>query len=225
MLFKAGQISLTLREWDDSTYDVTNNLVAENGRKSQKYAKNVIFREMKLLRRKIDKYLLDWKNNPKRKPLIVKGARQIGKTESIRAFGDANYESVIEINFVLQKKFRAIFDDGYEVDTIIKNISLLEPSWRFIPHKTLIFFDELQKCPDCATSLKSFCQDKRYDVICSGSMMGIYYEEIESNAVGYKDDFDITISPPSRQRTTRNTRSRRLPRALATGNISGLSTG
>ena len=58
MLFKAGQISMTLREWDDSTYDVTNNLVAENGRKSQKYAENVIFREMKLLKRKIDKYLL-----------------------------------------------------------------------------------------------------------------------------------------------------------------------
>jgi len=67
---------------------------------------------MELLKRKIDKYLFDWKNNPKRKPLIVKGALQIGKTESIRAFGEANYESVIEINFVLQKKFRAIFDDG-----------------------------------------------------------------------------------------------------------------
>ena len=78
---------------------------------------------MELLKRKIDRYLLDWKNNPKRKPLIVKGARQIGKTESIRAFAKANYESVIEINFVLQKKFRAIFDDGYEVETIIKNIS------------------------------------------------------------------------------------------------------
>ena len=146
---------------------------------------------MELLKRKIDKYLLDWKNSPKRKPLIVKGARQIGKTESIRAFGKVNYESVIEINFVLQKKFRTIFNDGYEVETIIKNISLLEPSWRFIPHKTLIFFDELQKCPDCATSLKSFCQDMRYDVICSGSLMGIYYEEIESNAVGFKDDFDM----------------------------------
>ena len=100
---------------------------------------------MELLKRKIDKYLLDWKNNPQRKPLIVKGARQIGKTESIRAYGKANYDSVIEINFVLQKKFRTIFDNGYEVDTIIKNISLLEPSWEFIPHKTLIFFDELQK--------------------------------------------------------------------------------
>lgn len=146
---------------------------------------------MQLLERKVDTYLSEWKNNPKRKPLIVKGARQIGKTESIRAFGKANYESVIEINFVLQKKFRAIFDDGYEVDTIIKNISLLEPSWKFVPHKTLIFFDELQKCPDCATSLKSFCLDGRYDVICSGSLMGIYYEEIESNAVGYKEDYEM----------------------------------
>lgn len=153
-------------------------------------AENVIS-GMELLKRKIDTFLWNWKNNPKRKPLIVKGARQIGKTESIRAFGKANYESVIEINFVLQKKFRAIFDDGYEVDTIIKNISLIDPSLRFIPHKTLLFFDELQKCPDCATSLKSFCQDKRYDVICSGSLMGIYYEEIESNAVGYKDDYEM----------------------------------
>ena len=146
---------------------------------------------MELLKRKIDSYLSDWKDTPKRKPLVVKGARQVGKTESIRAFGKANYKSVIEINFVLKKKFRAIFDDGYEVDTIVKNISLLEPSWKFIPHETLIFFDELQKCPDCATSLKSFCEDGRYDVICSGSLMGIYYEEIESNAVGFKEDYEM----------------------------------
>lgn len=153
-------------------------------------AENVII-PMQLLKRKIDRFLFEWKSNPKRKPLIVKGARQVGKTESVRAFGKANYESVIEINFVLQKKFRAIFDNGYEVETIVKNISLLEPSWKFIPHKTLIFFDELQKCPDCSTSLKSFCQDGRYDVICSGSLMGIYYEEIESNAVGFKEDFEM----------------------------------
>ena len=146
---------------------------------------------MELLKRKIDKYLEDWKRNPGKKPLIVKGARQIGKTESIRAFGKANYESVIEINFVLQKKFVSIFDDGYEVDTIIKNITLLEPMWQIVPHKTLLFFDELQKCPNCATSLKSFCLDGRYDVICSGSLMGIYYEEIESNAVGYKEDYNM----------------------------------
>ena len=146
---------------------------------------------MELLKRKIDRFLVSWKQNPQRKPLIIKGARQIGKTRSVQAFGQANYESVIEINFVLQKKFRSIFDNGYEVDTIIKNISLLEPSWRFIPYKTLIFFDELQKCPDCATSLKSFNADPRYDVICSGSLMGIYYEEIESNAVGNKEDYEM----------------------------------
>ncbi len=146
---------------------------------------------MELLKRKIDRVLVDWKNNPRRKPLIVRGARQVGKTESIRAFGRANYESVVEINFVLQKKFRSIFADGYEVESVVKNITLLEPSWRFEPHKTLLFFDELQKCPDCATSLKSFCEDGRYDVICSGSLMGIYYEEIESNAVGYKEDYEM----------------------------------
>ena len=146
---------------------------------------------MKLLERKIDAYLSAWKNNPNRKPLIIKGARQIGKTMSIRAFGLANYKSVIEINFVLQKKFRTIFENGYEVDSIIKNISLLEPSWHFVPGETLIFFDELQKCPDCATSLKSFCQDRRYDVICSGSLMGIYYEEVGSNAVGFKEDYEM----------------------------------
>ena len=105
------------------------------------YAENVIS-PMEMLERKIDAYLSNWKRSPQRKPLIVKGARQIGKTESIRAFGKAHYESVIEINFVLQKKFRAIFDDGYEVDTIIKNISLIDPSLKFIPYKTLLFFDD-----------------------------------------------------------------------------------
>lgn len=146
---------------------------------------------MELLKRKIDTVLKKWKATEGHKPLIVKGARQVGKSASIRSFGIAEYESVVEINFVLQKKFRKIFDDGYEVDTIIKNISLLDPSLRFTPHKTLIFFDELQKCPECATSLKSFCIDGRYDVICSGSLMGIYYEEIESNAVGYKEDYEM----------------------------------
>ena len=118
---------------------------------------------MELLERKIDKFLIEWKQNPNRKPLIVKGARQIGKTESIRAFGRANYDSVLEMNFVLQKKFRNIFNDGYEVDQIIKNITILEPSWKVIPNKTLLFFDELQKCPDCATSLKSFNEGHRYE--------------------------------------------------------------
>lgn len=146
---------------------------------------------MELLRRKIDKYLIEWKNSPDKKPLIVKGARQIGKTESIRNFARNNYKNVIEINFILQKQFKDIFDDGFEVDTIIKNISLRNPNLEFIPGDTLIFFDELQDCINCATSLKSFREDGRYDVICSGFLMGINYNEIESNSVGNKEDYEM----------------------------------
>ncbi len=145
----------------------------------------------KLLKRKIDTYLLEWKNNPDRKPLIVKGARQIGKTASIEAFARANYGSVIKINFVEQSVYKNIFDNGYEVDAIIKNISLLNPELRFVAGDTLFFFDELQVCPMCATALKFFKLDGRYDVICSGSLMGINYHEIESNSVGYKTDYDM----------------------------------
>lgn len=146
---------------------------------------------MELLKRKIDKFLIEWKNSTDKKPLIVKGARQIGKTESIRNFAKKNYKSVIEINFILQKQFKDIFDDGFEVDTIIKNISLRNPNLEFIPGDTLIFFDELQDCINCATSLKAFKQDGRYDVICSGSLMGINYNEIESNSVGNKEDYEM----------------------------------
>lgn len=146
---------------------------------------------MSRLKRKIDQYLVDWKANPQRKPLIVKGARQIGKTDAIKNFAEKNYENVVEINFALEVKYKTIFDDGFEVDTIIKNISLLNPEFKFISGKTLIFFDELQDCINCATSLKSFNIDRRYDVICSGSMMGINYNEIESNSVGNKEDYEM----------------------------------
>ena len=144
-----------------------------------------------LLRRKIDSYLLAWKSNPNRKPLIVKGARQIGKTRSIEWFARQNYKNVISINFVEQSKYRNIFDDGYEVNNILKNISLLNPDIIFIPGDTIFFFDEIQACPNCATALKFFKLDGRFDVICSGSLMGINYREIESNSVGYKKDYEM----------------------------------
>jgi len=144
-----------------------------------------------ILKRKIDAYLESWKNNRERKPLIVKGARQIGKTRSIEHFAAQHYKHVVKINFVEQIKYRDIFNDGFEVDTILKNISLLNPSLEFIPHDTLFFFDELQACPNCATALKFFQLDGRFDVICSGSLMGINYQEIESNSVGYKEDYEM----------------------------------
>ena len=142
-------------------------------------------------KRKIDEFLADWKNNHSRKPLIVKGARQIGKTESILHFAHENYENVVYINFVLDKKYTTIVNDGYDVETVVKNITLINPSTKFIPDKTLIVFDEIQEYPDIATSLKAFNLDKRYDVICSGSMLGINYKKIHSNSVGSKTDYEM----------------------------------
>lgn len=146
---------------------------------------------MPRLKRKIDNFLIEWKNNKDRLPLIVKGARQIGKTDSIENFARNNYKYFIEINFALQPEFKSVFDNGFNVDTIISNISLINNDFVFVPGETLIFFDEMQDCINCATSLKAFNIDRRYDVICSGSMMGINYKEIESNSVGNKQDYTM----------------------------------
>ena len=143
------------------------------------------------LKRKIDEFLKQWKNDPDRKPLIIKGSRQVGKTESVRHFASINYSSLIEINFVEEPYYRSITESGYKVDNIIKAISFIDPSKRFIEGNTLIFFDEIQNFPDIATSLKFFKQDGRFDVICSGSLLGINYNQIESNSVGYKTDYEM----------------------------------
>lgn len=146
---------------------------------------------MDYLKRKIDKFLDEWLISDKKKPLIIKGARQIGKTKTIEEFAKRNNLSLVEINFVLNPEFRDIFDDGYEVDKILENISFKDPSLEFIPGKTLIFFDEIQKCIKAATSLKSFKIDGRFDVICSGSLMGLTYKEIESVSTGHKIDYTM----------------------------------
>ena len=146
---------------------------------------------MVYFKRKIDVFLADWKNNHSRKPLIVKGARQIGKTESILHFAHENYENVVYINFVLDKKYTTIVNDGYDVETVVKNITLINPSTKFIQDKTLIVFDEIQEYPDIATTLKPFNLYGKYDVICSGSMLGINYKKIHSNSVGSKTDYEM----------------------------------
>ena len=143
------------------------------------------------LKRKADDFLAQWKSDPDRKPLIIRGPRQVGKTETIRKFAAENYENVIEINFVEQPKYKVITGESYEPGEIIKSISLLDNSKRFVPGKTLLFFDEIQDFPEIATSLKFFCMDGRFDVICSGSMLGINYNRIESNSVGYKTDYTM----------------------------------
>ena len=144
---------------------------------------------MARLRRKIDAFLIEWKNDKNKLPLIIKGARQIGKTDAIENFIKNNYKNIVEINFALQPEYKVIFDNGFSVDNIISNISMINNNFVFEPNETVIFFDEIQDCINCATSLKSFNIDKRFDVICSGSMMGINYNEIESNSVGNKQDY------------------------------------
>lgn len=143
-----------------------------------------------MLKRKIDDFLIDWKNRKDKKPLIVSGARQIGKTTSIREFGKT-YKSFIEINFVLMPQFKKIFSNGFEINSIIKEISLLNSSFEFIDKNTLIFFDEIQEYPDAVTSLKSFSLDGRFDVICSGSLLGVEYKKIRSIPVGFKEDYTM----------------------------------
>ena len=143
------------------------------------------------LKRKIDKYLFDWKTNPNHKPLIIKGARQVGKTKSIENFAKRNYESIVEINFAEDPVYKQIVENGYSAEAVIKNISRINPGARFIKGKTLIFFDEIQEFPDIATSLKFFSLDGNYDVICSGSLLGIHYKEISSISVGYKTEIEM----------------------------------
>lgn len=141
-----------------------------------------------MLKRKVDLYLKEWKRNANRKPLIISGARQIGKTTSIREFGKT-YKSFIEINFITMPQFKKIFQNGYKVEEVIKEISLLDPTFKFIENNTLILFDEIQAYPDATTSLKPFSEDGRFDVICSGSLLGVNYKKISSIPVGFKEDY------------------------------------
>ncbi len=144
------------------------------------------------IQRKADSYLSKWKSDSQKLPLIVKGARQIGKTKTILHFAHQNYESVVYINFVTDEKFKIITKDGYEPQGIVKNITLIDSSKRFVPGQTVIIFDELQEFPEIATSLKFFKIQGLYDVICSGSLLGISYKRIQSNSVGYKTDYEMS---------------------------------
>lgn len=143
------------------------------------------------LKRKIDQYLVEWKQNPNRKPLIIKGARQVGKTKSIKTFAEENFDNIVEINFVEEPVYKQIVENGYSPQAIIKNISRINPNFKFVKGKTLIFFDEIQEFPDIATSLKFFALDGNYDVICSGSLLGIHYKDISHISVGYKTEMEM----------------------------------
>ena len=140
-----------------------------------------------MLKRKVDEYLLNWKNNPNRNPLIIYGARQIGKTTSIQNFGKT-YKNYVEINFVSNPEYKDAFQT-FDVNKIISRLSFINPEFIFEPYNTLILFDEIQEFMDATTSLKFFKLDGRYDVICTGSELGVNITPISSVAVGFKDEY------------------------------------
>lgn len=140
-----------------------------------------------MLKRKISAQLTAWKNSNHKKPLLVQGARQVGKTYSILEFGRQFYKRVLYINFEENPSYCEIFSGNLDVDTLIGQISLYIPQVPLVPSETLIFLDEIQSCPQARTALKFFSIDGRFDVIASGSLLGIRYREVSSFPVGYVD--------------------------------------
>ena len=126
-----------------------------------------------MFRRKIDKILLEWKQSEDRKPLVIKGCRQCGKTSSVVAFAKEHYPHVVYLDFHEHREYKAFFAGALDVDTITFNISLNIPNSRFVEGKTVLIFDEVQDCPSARSSLKYFNLDGRYDVICTGSLLGV----------------------------------------------------
>lgn len=147
-----------------------------------------------MLKRKITDTLSAWKASPNRKPIILKGCRQCGKTFAAQHFAHANYQSVVYINFFENPGAKDIFAGSLNVDQITLMASAyLGSSARFIPNETVLILDEIQECPQARTALKFFCLDGRYDVIATGSLLGVagYGEQPASIPVGYETVIDM----------------------------------
>ncbi len=144
-----------------------------------------------MLKRKFMQNLEDWKKKKNTECLLIKGARQVGKTFIVDWFARKHYASYISVNFEEIPRMRDIFDGDLSSEEIIKKMSLLIPDMRIIEGKTLIFLDEIQACPQARTALKFMAMDSRYDVIASGSLLGIRYKEISSIPVGYETQVEM----------------------------------
>ncbi len=138
-----------------------------------------------MLKRKIMDQLIKWKESKEKKCLLLYGARQVGKTYIVDQFAKDHYDSYISIDFRKYPSLKSIFEGDLDVDTLISKISLFLPQSRFIPNNTLLLLDEIQDCPPARTSLKYWAQDDRFDVIATGSQLGV---SMHGNAVpaGYE---------------------------------------
>jgi len=144
-----------------------------------------------MLRRKITDYFLKWKNTPGKNSLLVKGPRQVGKTFIIDDFARKNYSNYIYMNFELMQELKEIFNGNLDADTLVREMSIHFPSIKFEPGNLLIFLDEIQSCPNARVSLKSFSLDGRFDVIASGSLLGLNQKDVSSYPVGYETKVEL----------------------------------
>lgn len=144
-----------------------------------------------MLKRKIYDDLLKWKSKKSQECLLVRGARQIGKTFIIEQFGKNHYASYIYLNFYRNPEHKEIFEGSLDAKEIYKKISLYVNDVHFIPDDTLIFLDEIQDCPNARTALKFLAIDNQYDVIASGSLLGLHYKEMASIPVGYERTMEM----------------------------------
>ncbi|HIS11841.1 MAG TPA: AAA family ATPase [Candidatus Onthocola stercoravium] len=126
-----------------------------------------------MLERKITKELLEWKNEKNKPCLLIKGARNVGKTYIISEFAKDNYQSLIYINFETMPKYKEIFNGNLDIDTLIMKLELYFPNTEIIPNNTILLLDVIEFCPNARVALKSFALDGRIDVVASGSLLGL----------------------------------------------------
>ena len=149
-----------------------------------------------MLKRKMLDTLREWKRSHGTECLLINGARQVGKSFIVREFGRSEYESFVDIDFIEDPQLKSIFDGSLSAETIYSRMTLLIPGVRLVPGKTLVFLDELQECPAARAAFKYLAQDGRFDVIGSGSLLGMRFRQLDdapSLAVGY--DRQITMRP------------------------------
>ena len=143
-----------------------------------------------MYKRKIFKFLSDWSKKPHKEALLIKGARQVGKTTIVREFGKKNYKNFVEINFELDPNAKTAFDGKRDTKTIVGNLSLMGYG-PFVEGKTLVFFDEIQSCPNARTAIKFLVEEGVYDYIESGSLLGINYKDVSSYPVGFERQIEM----------------------------------
>ncbi|MBQ6503431.1 MAG: ATP-binding protein [Flexilinea sp.] len=150
-----------------------------------------------MFERKIMEELIRWKNdNGKKKALVIKGLRQIGKTTTVRQFAEENYRNIVYIDFKRNQSIKKVFDDDLTVDRITLDLTASMPDAKFVSGKTIIIFDEVQECSGARASLKSFMEDGRYDVICTGSLLGIKgYNKKKSSGVPVGSERILYMKP------------------------------